>query len=192
MNSPKRNPSPSGSARRRDPQPENVDENLEEWFDPEEFESADRPAASEPARVDDEDKDEDDIGIPVEVAEADDDAESNAPGKRSKKRNAKSADGKSFFETLGDGLREAGETAQRYTNIGVTRAGLEKLRFELRSAHAQLGEMVMRCWADAPDVGLTSKDPAVFEAVKQVKLLRRTIREKQAKIAELRKKTHAS
>jgi hypothetical protein len=191
MNSPKRNPSPAGSARRRDPQPEHVEEDSEEWFDPEEFESAERPAASKSARAGDDD-DDDDIGTPVEAACTEDEDETDAPGKRSKKRAGKNGDGKGFFESLGDGLREAGETAQRYTNIGVTRAGLEKLRFELRSSHARLGEMVMRCWADAPDVALTSADPAVFEAVKQIKLLRRTIREKQAKIAELRKKTRAS
>ena len=187
MKSPKGSSSGSGADRRRESAPEHNDENLDEWFDPEEFESSPSASKSRRASTGGDDDDEDAIGIPVEVAEADDDGESDAPGKRSKKRGQKE-DGKSFLESLGDGLREAGETAQRYTNIGVTRAGVEKLRFQLRSAHAQLGEMVMRCWADAPDVGLTSKDPAVFEAVKQIKLLRRTIREKQAKIAELRKK----
>lgn len=94
---------------------------------------------------------------------------------------------KGFLDTIGDTLRSAGETAERYTRIGVGHAEIEKLRFDLKSAHAALGEVVMRCWHDAPDLGLTSRDPAIIQSYRRVKEVRRKIREKEAKIAELKR-----
>ncbi|MEI6236736.1 MAG: hypothetical protein WCT04_27065 [Planctomycetota bacterium] len=180
MNPNNRKP-PGGSGTRRDPQPEYVEETLEDWFDPEAYEA---PRSARGASSDDEP-----IGVAEEVCDFEEDGEPfDAPPNTRKQRSGYRVAEKGILESIGDGLRSAGQTAQRYTTIGVTRAGLEKLRFELRSAHAQLGELVIRCWADAPDLGLTSNDPAIIEAVKRVKLLRRAMREKQAKIAELRKK----
>lgn len=181
MNPNKRKPQPNGAAHRRDPQPERIEEDVTDWFDPEEYDASGSKAASF-ENDDDDDEDGEEIKVAVAADGAEEDEDDEPAGKHKKHKN-----GKTFFETLGDGLRSAGETAQRFTQISMTRARLERLRFQLRTAHAQLGELAMRCWADAPDLGLTANDPAVVDAVKKIKLLRRAIREKQAKIAELRK-----
>lgn len=201
------NSNPSASHRRPPPssEPESLDE--EDWFDADEFDKAERARSvpSTPPNPDTHAKDaeeiwdpedEDEVCVAEEVTDLEEDDEEPPAAKRRRptredKPHATEApetpNSKTFFETLGDGLRTAGETAQRYTHIGVNRAGLEKLRYDLRTAHAELGELAMRCWADAPDVGLTARDPAIVAAVKRVKFLRHKIREKQAKIAELKK-----
>jgi len=104
-----------------------------------------------------------------------------APARKEVKGSAKG-----FLDQIGDTLRSAGKTAERYTRIGVSHAEIEKLRFDLKTAHANLGEVVMRCWSDAPDLGLTSRDPAIIGAYKRVKEVRRKIREKEARIASLK------
>lgn len=123
--------------------------------------------------------------------EADEDGEhgdaSESESSSAYKRKETGGSPQGFIDSLGDALRSAGETATRYTRIGVSHAEIEKLRFDLKSAHAALGEVVMRCWQDAPDLGLTSRDPAIQKAVKQVREVRRKIREKEAKIAHLKK-----
>ena len=129
--------------------------------------------------------DDDDILDAEEVSASDEDSESEPTSGYKRKETGGSPQG--FIDTLGDALRSAGETAQRYTRIGVSHAEIEKLRFDLKTAHAALGEVVMRCWHDAPDLGLTSRDPAIQKAIKQVREVRRKIREKEAKIAELKK-----
>lgn len=191
---PSGNNNPPDPSKRRPSQPDYIGEKFNDFFDPEEsipYESA-RDASSPGAndRYPEESGGYEDETVPVEeVTEFE--KENGEPirtgAKEKRAQGADKPDGKSFFETLGDGLRSAGETAQRYTNIGVNHAGLEKLRYHLRTAHAELGELAMRCWADAPDVGLTARDPAVVDVIKRIKLLRLKIREKQAKIAELKK-----
>jgi len=92
-----------------------------------------------------------------------------------------------FLHILTDGLKAAGQAAERFARTGVSSVGLEKLRLELRLAQARLGEGVLKCWDAAPDVGVLPTDPAVKEPARQVKELRRHIREMEQKIAELRK-----
>lgn len=113
--------------------------------------------------------------------------EFDEPKRRVKsKRKEVTGDSKGFFDTLSDTFRQAGETAKKYTRIGVSHAEIEKLRFDLKNAHAELGEVIMRCWHDAPDLGLTSRDPAIIQAYRRVKEVRRQIREREARIAELK------
>lgn len=192
---------PPDSSKKRPLHPEYIEEESNGWFDPEEFERAEKargyssssaPKSPHANYAEEVVEDDDETCVAEEVTEFEkDDGEpagmggKGAKGKRA--RDAEKPDEKGFFEQLGDGLRSAGATAQRYTHIGVNHAGLEKLRYNLKTAHAELGELAMRCWADAPDVGLTSGDPAVVDAVKRVKYLRLKIREKQAKIAQLKK-----
>lgn len=146
-----------------------IEEDDDDWVDADTVPRDDEPA---PEEVEDEESSED---------------EAKEESASSSKRTSAREQAKTFFETISDGLRNAGETATRYTRIGVAHAEVEKLRYDLKAAHAQLGEAVMRCWADAPDLGLTSKDPGVAEATKAVRDVRRKIREREAKIAELKK-----
>jgi hypothetical protein len=93
--------------------------------------------------------------------------------------------GADFFRTIGEGLKSAGQTAERYARMGVGVAELEKLRLELKLAYSKLGENVIKCWDAAPDIGVAANDPAVKEPVKAVKDLRRRIREIEIKIKTL-------
>jgi len=93
---------------------------------------------------------------------------------------------KGFFQQMGDSLKAAGQTAEKYTRIGITMAELEKLRLDLKSAYQKLGENVARCWDAAPDIGVSAHDSDVKEHVKKVNLLRRQIREVEAKIRALK------
>lgn len=91
-----------------------------------------------------------------------------------------------FFNRLGEGLKSAGQTAERYARVGVGVAELEKIRLELKLAQSNLGEAVVKCWDEAPDIGVTSHDTAVKKSYNEVKALRRKIRELESKIAGLR------
>lgn len=173
-----RNPNPPGRKVVSAKIKARIEDDPDEWIDAEEVGAEDASAAGD-----------DEIHEP-EAAEEDEEEEvqaHSAPGARRTARPRPRPESKGIFEQIGDGLRSAGETATRYTKIGMARAELEKIRYDLKAAHAKLGETVMRCWADAPDLGLTSKDPAVAEATQSVKNIRRKIREKEAKIAQLRK-----
>ncbi|HYG75779.1 MAG TPA: hypothetical protein VEK08_12310 [Planctomycetota bacterium] len=104
---------------------------------------------------------------------------------------AKAADVKtsaSFFKSLGDGLKAAGQTAEKYARLGVSVAELEKLRMELKLAHARLGEAIIRCWDAAPDIGVAPDDPAIKDPIKAVKDLRRRIRELEIKMKTIQSK----
>ena len=92
----------------------------------------------------------------------------------------------SFFGAIGAGIKAAGEAAERLARMGVSAAGLEKLRFDLKMAQSRLGEAVLNCWDDASDVGVMRTDPAVKEPLREVKELRRRIRELEQKIAALK------
>lgn len=92
---------------------------------------------------------------------------------------------KNFFQSLGDGIKAAGQAAEKYTRIGVRIAELEKLRIELKLGYARLGEGVSRCWDAAPDIGVTATDPAVKLPVREINDLRRRIRETEIKIQAL-------
>ncbi len=96
--------------------------------------------------------------------------------------------GPGFFRSLGDGLKAAGQAAERMARVGVSVAELEKLRLELKMAHARLGETIIKCWDAAPDIGVAANDPAVKDPVKSVKDLRRRIREIEIKIKTLQAK----
>src|ERR1700748_2192382 len=91
-----------------------------------------------------------------------------------------------FFSRIGEGLKVAGKTAERYAKVGVGVAETEKLRLELKLAHSKLGEAVVKCWDEAPDIGVTSSDVAVKKVVVEIKALRRRIRELESKVAGLR------
>ena len=93
--------------------------------------------------------------------------------------------GADFFRSIGEGLKSAGQTAERYARMGVGVAELEKLRLELKLAYSKLGENIIKCWDAAPDIGVAANDPAVKEPVKAVKDLRRRIREIEIKIKSL-------
>ena len=93
---------------------------------------------------------------------------------------------KGFFQQMGDSLKSAGKTAEKYTRIGITMAELEKLRLDLKSAYTKLGESVARCWDAAPDIGISANDSDVKDLVKKVNALRRQIREVEAKIRTLK------
>lgn len=97
--------------------------------------------------------------------------------------------GAGFFSSLGDGLKAAGQAAERYARMGAGVAELEKLRLELKMAHARLGETIIKCWDAAPDIGVAANDPAVKDPVKSVKDLRRRIREIEIKIKSLQAKS---
>jgi hypothetical protein len=99
-----------------------------------------------------------------------------------------SAKGTGFFRQLGDGLKAAGQAAERMARVGVSVAELEKLRLELKMAYAKLGESIIKCWDAAPDIGVAANDPAVKDPVKAVKDLRRRIREIEIKIKTLQAK----
>lgn len=91
-----------------------------------------------------------------------------------------------LFSRIGEGIKQAGQTAERYAKVGVGVAEMEKLRLELKLAQSKLGEAVVKCWDDAPDVGVTSSDTAVKKPFAEVKSLRRKIRELESKVASLR------
>lgn len=91
-----------------------------------------------------------------------------------------------LFSRIGEGLKSAGKTAERYAKVGVGVAEVEKLRLELKLAQAKLGEAVVKCWDEAPDIGVTSSDASVKKPFGEVKALRRKIRELEAKVAGLR------
>jgi hypothetical protein len=90
-----------------------------------------------------------------------------------------------FFRQLGNGLKAAGQAAERMARVGVSVAEVEKLRLELKMAYAKLGESIIKCWDAAPDIGVAANDPAVKDPVKAVKDLRRRIREIEIKIKTL-------
>ena len=90
-----------------------------------------------------------------------------------------------FFQSLGEGIKAAGQAAEKYTRIGISMAEVEKLRLELKMAYARLGESVSRCWDAAPDIGVTASDPTVKKPVREVNDLRRNIRETEIKIQAL-------
>ena len=92
----------------------------------------------------------------------------------------------SFFGAIGAGIKAAGEAAERLARMGVNAASVEKLRLDLRTAQSKLGEAVLKCWDDAPNVGVMRTDPAVKEPLLEVKELRRRIRELEQRMAELK------
>lgn len=91
-----------------------------------------------------------------------------------------------LFSRIGDGIKAAGQSAERYAKVGIGVAEIEKLRLELRLAQSKLGEAVVKCWDEAPDIGVTSSDQAVKKQFGEVKSLRRKIRELESKVAGLR------
>lgn len=91
-----------------------------------------------------------------------------------------------LFSRIGDGLKAAGQSAERYAKVGIGVAEIEKLRLELRLAQSKLGEAVVKCWDEAPDIGVTSSDATVKKPFAEVKSLRRKIRELEARVAGLR------
>jgi hypothetical protein len=113
----------------------------------------------------------------------DDEEETKAASGAAKEETNKPRD---FFKSLGDGLKAAGETAERYTRIGISTAALEKLKLELKLAYSRLGESVNRCWDAAPDIPVASNDPAIAPQVKAVNDLRRRIRETEIKLRSLK------
>ena len=134
-------------------------------------------------KKDDEDDDDEVIEaepFEKEEEEYDEDEESDSEKKKSEPPR------KGIFEQFGEGLRAAGETATRYTKIGITMAELEKLRFNLKTSYQRLGESVTRCWDAAPDIGVSASDSDVKEHTKRINALRRQIREVEAKVRELK------
>lgn len=131
-----------------------------------------------------EEEDEDDEVIEAEPFE---DEEEEYDKRESSKADAPGeSKSRGFFQQFGDSLKAAGQTAERYTRIGITMAELEKLRLNLRSAYQKLGETVARCWDAAPDIGVSAHDSDVKEHIKKVNALRRQIREVEAKIRTLK------
>ena len=104
---------------------------------------------------------------------------------KEKERPASSGTG-SFFGAIGAGIKAAGEAAERLARMGVNVASVEKLRLDLRTAQSSLGEAILKCWDDAPNVGVMRTDPAVKEPLREVKELRRKIRELEQKMAQLK------
>ena len=134
-------------------------------------------------KKDEEDDDEVIEAEPFEKEEEEYDEESDSDKAEPKKSEPPR---KGIFEQFGDGLRAAGETATRYTKIGITMAELEKLRFNLKTSYQRLGESVTRCWDAAPDIGVSASDSDVKEHTKRINALRRQIREVEAKVRELK------
>ena len=97
-----------------------------------------------------------------------------------------------FFGSLRNGLKTAGETAERYARMGVSIAALEGQRLKLKAAYAELGETVMRCWDAASDIGVAASDPAIKSQVKTVNDLRRRIRETEIKLKNLKSGSHGN
>lgn len=91
-----------------------------------------------------------------------------------------------LFSRIGNGLKAAGQSAERYAKVGMGVAEIEKLRLELRLAQSKLGEAVVKCWDEAPDIGVTSSDASVKKPFGEVKALRRKIRELESRVAGLR------
>lgn len=90
-----------------------------------------------------------------------------------------------FFKSLGAGLKTAGSTAERFARIGVNMADLERLKLKLNSAHARLGESVVKCWDAAPDIGVSATESSIRDHLLAVHDLRRRIRETDRKIKAL-------
>ncbi|HYF52075.1 MAG TPA: hypothetical protein VEJ63_21880 [Planctomycetota bacterium] len=158
-------------AKRRSRWPEDDDVEEDELGEP----PGDRSRADDPEEVD---LDED----------AEEGGEDASESRRKKKSQPEPGDkSRDFFQTIGDGLKSAGKTAEKYAKMGISAAALEKQRLDLRLAYAKLGEAVHRCWTDAPDLGVAATDPSVRAHVKAVNDLRRRIRETEIKLRELRK-----
>ena len=90
-----------------------------------------------------------------------------------------------FLKTIGQGLKTAGDAAERYARIGVCMADLERLKLKLNSAHRKLGEAVVKCWDAAPDISVSSTESSIREYLLNVHDLRRRIREADKKIKSL-------
>ena len=133
----------------------------------------------------DEDDDDDDEIIEAEPFE-DEEEEYDEREKVEKPETAQTPKSKGFFQQVGDSLKSAGQTAEKYTRIGITMAELEKLRMDLKSSYQKLGETITRCWDAAPDIGVSAHDSDVKDHVKKVNALRRQIREVEAKIRTLK------
>ena len=86
-----------------------------------------------------------------------------------------------FFDSLGQTLKSAGATAEKYAKLGYSKAESEKERLALYQAHARLGEAVMKVWDDSESVAVHAVDPLIAERVKDV-------RERREKIAQIREK----
>jgi len=123
-----------------------------------------------------------------EVEDIDSDAAAEDAGESAgaEKNDESTSKARSIIDQIGDGLRAAGEAAGRYTKLGVAMAELEKVKLDLRSAYAKLGEGVVRCWDAAPDIAVSANDSDVKEHLKKVSSLRRHIRELEARIHELK------
>ncbi|HEY3322427.1 MAG TPA: hypothetical protein VGP72_18335 [Planctomycetota bacterium] len=89
-----------------------------------------------------------------------------------------------FFSSLSDGLKAAGQAAEKYARLGVNVAELEKLRLQLKVAYGKLGESIVKCWDAAPDIGVAAGDPAVNDPVRRIRDLRRRIREIEIKLKQ--------
>jgi hypothetical protein len=129
----------------------------------------------------DDEEDEDDV---IEAEPFEDEEEEYDEREKSEKVEAPKSKG--FFQQVGDSLKSAGQTAEKYTRIGITMAELEKLRMDLKSSYQKLGETITRCWDAAPEIGVSAHDSDVKDHVKKVNALRRQIREVEAKIRTLK------
>jgi hypothetical protein len=129
----------------------------------------------------DDEEDEDDV---IEAEPFEDEEEEY--DEREKSEKAEAPKSKGFFQQVGDSLKSAGQTAEKYTRIGITMAELEKLRMDLKSSYQKLGETITRCWDAAPEIGVSAHDSDVKDHVKKVNALRRQIREVEAKIRTLK------
>jgi hypothetical protein len=115
-----------------------------------------------------------------------DSADSEPPLQDTSKSSAsKGQDATGLFTSLKEGLRVAGQTAERYARLGISTASLEKMKLELKMAYSRLGENIVKCWDAAPDIGVAANDPAVSDTYRKVRDLRRKIREAEAKIRTL-------
>jgi hypothetical protein len=94
---------------------------------------------------------------------------------------------KRIFSKLGEGIKAAGQTAERYTRVGINSVEIEKIRLELKLAYSRLGQAVVKCWDEAPNIGITSSDTAIKKPLNEVKALRKKVRELEVRISELRK-----
>src|SRR4051812_29182604 len=104
----------------------------------------------------DDEEDEDDV---IEAEPFEDEEEEY--DEREKSEKAEAPKSKGFFQQVGDSLKSAGQTAEKYTRIGITMAELEKLRMDLKSSYQKLGETITRCWDAAPEIGVSAHDSDV-------------------------------
>jgi hypothetical protein len=169
----KRNP------KRKKPRADAEEENEEPVFDNVDFDEA------EEADFEVEDDDKPKSGKAAEDGGSEDEDE-DADGKSEKKSaEADEKPRRDFFQTLGDTFKSATQAAGKYARVGVSIAELEKLRLQLKMAHAKLGETLVQCWDDAPEIAVACSDPAVRIAYRRVKEIRRRIREIENRIREL-------